>query len=76
MKIKLLNQDDFNRMLLKKGYTKRSFGKALGITQSYAVHITNGKRHPSPNIAKKITDLLEEEFDHIFFIENVSISKQ
>jgi len=65
-----------NEMILKKGFTQRSFGREIGISEPYAHQILNGKRNPGPRIAKSITEALEVEFDTIFFIENACKSDE
>jgi len=59
-----------NELVLKKGFTQRSFGRFIGISEPYANQVLNGKRNPGPRIAKKITDGLNVEFEEIFFIES------
>lgn len=69
MKIRLKDVGAFNRLLLRKGYTKIAFSKEIGMAQSYVVLLSNGKRHMSPKTAKKILEVLEEDFDELFIIE-------
>lgn len=68
MKITLKEPHEFKALLAVKGYSQRSFGRSLGVSESYSSQIVNGVRNPSPKTAKKITDLLEVEFDDIFLI--------
>jgi len=75
MRVKLKNPNTFKEMVIKAGYTQRSFGRALGISEPYANQIANGVRNPSPVIAKKICDILGVKFDEIFFIETACNSK-
>jgi transcriptional regulator with XRE-family HTH domain len=76
MKIVLKNVKDFKRLLLVKGYSQRGLGRAIGISEVYATQISNGTRNPGPEIAKKITDLLQVEFDDLFYIDDARKSKQ
>lgn len=70
MKIFLKDVEKFKLMLIKNGYSQRSFGKAASISPPYACQISNGNRCPGPNIAKKICEILKVEFDDIFFIDS------
>ncbi|MGB9847405.1 MAG: helix-turn-helix transcriptional regulator [Desulfotomaculales bacterium] len=75
MKIKLKNPLEFQELLLRKGFTQRAFGRAIGVAESYACQIANGERNPGPGVAKKICEVLEVEFDDIFFIMHACKSK-
>lgn len=68
MKITMKDQNEFKKILLKKGYSQRSFAEALEISPPYLNQIVNGERFPSGKIAKKISDQLELNFEDIFFI--------
>lgn len=72
MKIRLKDPERFEELLIRKGHSKRSFAEAAGIGQVTTLQIASGDRHPSPRIAKRITDALEVEFDEIFIIEKPS----
>lgn len=69
MKIKLKDKNKFKEILLIKGYTQRGYGRAIGISEPYANQIANGVRNPGPAIARKTSELLEVEFEDIFFID-------
>lgn len=68
MKIKLKDTTLFNQLLVKKGLSKRSLSQRANIGQATIVQISNGKRNPSPVSAKKILDVLGEDFDNVFEI--------
>lgn len=68
MKVRIKNLDQFNEMLIRKGYSKIGFARAAGISQPMFVQITNGDANPSPATALKIVKTLEAEFDDIFEI--------
>lgn len=70
MKIKLIDVQKFKELLLTRGFSQRSLGREIGISEPYANQITNGTRNPGPLIAKKITKLLKVSFDDIFFVEH------
>jgi transcriptional regulator with XRE-family HTH domain len=66
----LKNAQEFQKLLMKKGYSFRSFAKLAGMSSAHISYIVNGKRNPNPATAKKIAEALEMDFDDIFFIEN------
>ncbi|WP_160804197.1 helix-turn-helix domain-containing protein [Virgibacillus halodenitrificans] len=76
MKIKLRDVDQFKTLLLTNGLTQRGYGRAIGISEPYANQIANGTRNPGPAIAKKTTELLNVEFQDIFFIEDACNSNR
>lgn len=76
MKISFKDQKVFCKILMSKGYSQRKFANQADISGPYMSQIIKGKRNPSPNMAKKICDTLDLQFDDIFFIENGYKSKQ
>ncbi|TAH57131.1 MAG: XRE family transcriptional regulator [Sphaerochaeta sp.] len=68
--------EDFNRLLIKNGLSKRGFGRKANICEAYAQQISRGQRSPSPRVAKQICDALGVEFDDIFFIVDARKSGQ
>ncbi|MDN4525363.1 helix-turn-helix domain-containing protein [Fictibacillus fluitans] len=70
MKIKLKNAHDFKKLLIKSGYTNSSFAQKIDVSSAYVNQIVNEKSFPSPQVAKKITEELEIDFDTIFFIDD------
>jgi transcriptional regulator with XRE-family HTH domain len=69
MTIRLKNAKDFKRLLMERGYSYRSFGKASKVSFPTISDIANEKKFPTPQAAKKITDALGLEFNDLFFIE-------
>lgn len=67
---------DFKELLIRKGLSQRGFSKKTGISSPYMSQIINGNRNPGPEMAKKICEGLDVEFDQIFFIDNGYKSKQ
>lgn len=68
--IKLKNSDSFKKILIKKGYTYKSFAKEVEVSQPFISGIISGKKNPSPKVARKIADVLQIDWDDIFFIQN------
>lgn len=62
----------FNEIVLKKGFTKRSFARHCELSESTFIQVSNGKQSPRPDTAKKICSGLELEFDEIFEIKEKS----
>lgn len=69
MKIRLKDAEHFEELLIRNGFSKRSFAEAAGIGQVTALQICNGDRNPSPPIAKKIAEALKVQWDDLFVIE-------
>lgn len=67
--ITLKSQDNFNQMVAKKGYSKRSFARKSGLSESTFIQISNGKQSPRPETAKKIYKTLGLTFDDVFMIK-------
>ncbi|MCM3455414.1 helix-turn-helix transcriptional regulator [Heyndrickxia oleronia] len=76
MKIILKDSHSFQKMLLLKGHSQRSFAKKLELSSPYVNQIISKKRNPSPKVAKKIAEILEVEIEDIFFITNANKSYQ
>lgn len=61
---------NFKIALVKNGFSIVELAKRLEIDQSYTNLIVNGKRNPSPKLAKRIADTLGVEIEEIFTIES------
>lgn len=70
MKIVLKDKKYLKELLVRNGYSQRSFARAIDISEPYGNQICNGTRNPGPNIAKKIVDKLSVNFDEIFFVDD------
>ncbi|BFT97315.1 MAG: helix-turn-helix transcriptional regulator [Staphylococcus epidermidis] len=55
--------------LLKNGLSIVDLSKKVSIDPSYSNQIVNGKRNPSPKLAKRIAETLGVEITDIFTIE-------
>lgn len=76
MKIFLKSVEEFQKMLIVKGFSIRSFAKEAGLSHPTVVQIIKGYRNPGPKTAQKIAAALDVNFDDIFFIKNVHQSEQ
>lgn len=70
MRIVLKDKNEFKYLIIIKGYSQRGFSRMIGLSEPYINQITNGERNPSPQTAKKITELLEIKFEDIFTTVN------
>lgn len=72
MRIKVKDLERLNILMIQKGFNKSDFAKKIQLSQPMTIQITNGDRNPSPRIAKRISDVLEAEWDELFVIEKTS----
>jgi transcriptional regulator with XRE-family HTH domain len=71
MKIYISNPLFLQLTLLQNGFNQISFSKEIGITASYLNLLIHGKRNPSPQLAKKISELLNVKFNDLFTVKKV-----
>jgi DNA-binding XRE family transcriptional regulator len=76
MQIKIRNIDNFNALVIRKGFSKRKFAITAGISQPMFVQISNGKRYPSPATAKLILSVLGLQFDDVFKIVHTTSASE
>lgn len=63
-------KEALNVLLYRTGHTKSSFSKEIGKSINYTIQICNGTRSPGPELAKKILEVLDADFDSVFeFVE-------
>jgi DNA-binding XRE family transcriptional regulator len=74
--IKLKNPREFKIIIVKKGFTQRSLGKAAGVSDTTINHLLNEKRGCGPSVAYKVCQTLQVEFDDIFFIDDACNSQR
>jgi transcriptional regulator with XRE-family HTH domain len=74
MKVNLKNPNEFKKTLIKKGYSQSKFARAVNLSSPYVNQIVNGERFPSGEVANRIAECLNLEFDDIFFINDTSKS--
>lgn len=66
VKVVIKDLEEFQRLVVIKGWSKSGFSKEVGISPPYGSQIINGARNPSPKIANKIAEVLEKDFNDIF----------
>ncbi|MBK1406520.1 helix-turn-helix domain-containing protein [Staphylococcus hominis] len=64
-----INQITFKKALFLKGYNLSDLSNELGIGISYLSAIVNGKKIPSPKLAKNIAIALDVEIKDLFYFE-------
>lgn len=69
--VKVKDRAQLQILIAKKGKSIRGFSRDIGISHSYLSQILNGIKTPSPKIAKKIADGLEESMSTFFLIKVV-----
>ncbi len=63
------NKNEIKFKLIKLGMNLTHLSKEVNVGSSYLSLIVNGKRNPSPKLAKRIADTLGVEIEEIFTIE-------
>lgn len=76
MKTKFKNVKDFEKLIMKMGYSKSLFSERVGVTRTYLSMVINQDRSISPELANRIMKELGKSFDDIFFIQDADNSKQ
>lgn len=64
-----INKSEVKVTMFKKGLDLNSLSRKLEVDVSYLSLIINGKRNPSPKLAKRIAETLGVEITDIFTIE-------
>ena len=69
MKIVIKDTETVRKDVLKSGMNMRQFAERINVTQHYWSNIMNGKRYPSPAVAKRIADELGKTIQEVFDFE-------
>lgn len=64
-----INAQCLKKAMFLKGYNFSDLSTKADISKTYLSHIMNGKRTPSPKMAKKIADSLDVDIEDIFKLE-------
>lgn len=71
VKTALKDRKGFVEMLVKRGYTLKTFSEASGVSYSTVQQVTSGTRNPTPPVAFKLCKAVGMEFDDLFvFLHN------
>lgn len=65
------NPQKLKQDITDKGETITSIAKQTGYSKAYISAIITGVRNPNEKVAIKICEILREQFDTYFFIQNV-----
>ena len=69
MKIVIKDTEETKLDVIKLGMNMRQFAERVDITQHYWSNIMNGKRYPSPAVAKRIADEIRKPIQEVFDFE-------
>lgn len=69
MKIVIKDTEETKSDVIKLGMNMRQFAERLGIGKSYLSNILQGKRNPSPALAKRIADEIGKTIQEVFDFE-------
>lgn len=77
MKIKLINSKGFLTLIIKAGYSTTTLADGVNVSKGHIYKLVHYNGAVSPKVAKSICEILNKEFDEIFFLESLSTdSKQ
>lgn len=63
---------DLKSIRLKQNLTQRELAQKIGITQQYYNYIEHHKRRPSPELAKRLSTLLQ--IDPLYFYPELKVN--
>nr|WP_237497115.1 helix-turn-helix transcriptional regulator [Lysinibacillus sp. HST-98] len=70
-KLLLKNGDELRSHIALKGHSLKSFSNLLGVNNNYLSAILKKRRHPSPMLAKKISNELDSKIEDFFYTDIV-----
>ncbi|MCQ9892334.1 helix-turn-helix domain-containing protein [Staphylococcus aureus] len=65
----LANTRKFKEAMFLKGFNLSDLSRETGVGISYLSQIVNGKKIPSPKLAKKMAEVLQVEVNELFEFE-------
>ncbi|HDJ6039905.1 TPA: helix-turn-helix transcriptional regulator [Staphylococcus aureus] len=65
----LVNTRKFKEAMFLKGFNLSDLSRETGVGISYLSQIINGKKIPSPKLAKKMAEVLQVEVNELFEFE-------
>ncbi|CXE14151.1 TPA: helix-turn-helix transcriptional regulator [Staphylococcus aureus] len=65
----LANARKFKEAMFLKGFNLSDLSRETGVGISYLSQIINGKKIPSPKLAKKMAEVLQVEVNELFEFE-------
>jgi DNA-binding XRE family transcriptional regulator len=70
MFIELKDPEAFRELMKKKDVTPAGLGRVIGVDESYATKIINGKLNPGPQVALKIAKFFGLLVEDIFYVNH------
>ncbi|MDW4317753.1 helix-turn-helix transcriptional regulator [Staphylococcus saprophyticus] len=64
-----INETSVKKAMFLKGYNLSDLSNETGVGVSYLSQIINGKKVPSPKLAKKMSEVLQVSVDELFIFE-------
>ncbi|MGW7935190.1 helix-turn-helix domain-containing protein [Staphylococcus xylosus] len=64
-----INETSVKKAMFLKGYNLSDLSNETGVGVSYLSQIINGKKVPSPKLAKKMSEGLQVNVDELFIFE-------
>lgn len=68
LKFKIIKPDETKTEIIRQGYNFKEFSNKLGVSAAYLSSILNGKKNPSPILAKKISQELQKDIHEVFYL--------
>ncbi|MEG2503803.1 MAG: helix-turn-helix transcriptional regulator [Carnobacterium sp.] len=68
-KFKILESGGTKLYIAQKGYSLKDFSTELGISPAYLSLVLNGKKSPSPGLAKRISEKIDRNILDVFYLE-------
>lgn len=70
------NKEIFKRARLEKGYSQGKLAKMAGVTRQYVSNIEMQRSSVSPGLGTKLSEILEEEYKELFFVQIINSSEE
>lgn len=64
-----INEASLKKAMFLKGYNLSDLSNETGVGVSYLSQIINGKKIPSPKLAKKMSEVLQVSVNELFIFE-------
>lgn len=64
-----INESSVKKAMFLKGYNLSDLSNETGVGVSYLSQIINGKKIPSPKLAKKMSEVLQVSVNELFIFE-------
>ncbi len=68
-------KEDIQLSMVKEGLNTSTLSKEITCSLSYLSNIINGKKSPSPKLAKQIADYFGKDIEDLFTIESLVLDE-